>query len=62
MENKKIEQKALKETNAKKLLKIIEDNHLQNNEKIMKHFRKIDNDDAWNNNYYPRRKGVKENG
>ncbi len=56
MKDEYIKNKALKENNAKKLLKIIEDNHLQNDEDIMKHFRKIDDDDAWNNNYYIRKK------
>lgn len=56
MEYKEIKEKALKEKEPKKLLKIIEDNHLQNDKEIINHFNNIDNDSAWNNNYYIRKK------
>lgn len=44
MDYKEIKVKALKEKNPNKLLKIIEENNLQDDEDIKEHFNKIDKD------------------
>ena len=56
MDYKEIKERALKESNIEKLLKIIEDNHLQNDEEVKKHFTSLDNEDTMEYNYYNRKK------
>jgi len=55
MDYKEIKEKALKEKDPEKLLKIIEDNHLQDDEEIKKHFASIDNEDTMEYNFYNRK-------
>lgn len=55
MDYKKIKEKALKEKNPKELLKIIEENNLQDDEEIKKHFNNIDNKDTMEYNFYIRK-------
>lgn len=55
MDYKKIKEKALKEENPKKLLKIIEENNLQDDEDIRNHFNNIDNKDTMEYNFYKRK-------
>lgn len=56
MDYKKVKEKALKENDPQKLLKIIEDNHLQDDEEIKKHFTSIDNEDTMEYSFYNRKK------
>lgn len=56
MDYKEIKENALKEKNPDKLLKIIEENHLQDDEEIKKHFDSIDNKDSMEYNFYNRKK------
>lgn len=56
MNYEKIKKKALKEKNANKLIKLIEEYNLQDDEDITAHFRKIDTEDTIEYNLYNRKK------
>lgn len=56
MDYEKIKNKALKEKNVNKLVGLIEEYNLQDDEKIMEHFKKIDTKDTMEYNSYNRKK------
>lgn len=56
MDYKKIKEKALKEKDSNKLIELIENYNLQDDEAIMNYFRKIDTQDTMEYNFYKRKK------
>lgn len=56
MNYKKIKEKALKEKDSNKLIELIENYNLQDDEEIMNYFRKIDTKETMEYNFYKRKK------